>query len=1593
MAVAVRGFHERTLDLKYPALAQHIARLRAAGVSESIIEDSVERQLREAEGQGYTRQQVETVARQGLRHPMPVYSPGAIGGMGDREAFAAFQQEMASLGGPPPEPPGLLSAFGRGMLRGLTLGYAGEYTPEHPLATIAGEILGGIVPGAALFAAAAPVGGITAGLVGASRFAPLAARFGPVAARLGLGQTGAAGIGALAREAATGAAFGGLWNPEEGGMGQRVESAAIGAVTAPPLALALRGLGAGLGAAKRRLFPGTETPSVPGQLALPPGAYAMPPSSEAVPGAARPVRWPERYVRGMEAYDEALRGILPRPGQRALPSARFEMEGQTTTQPWFPPERPIPRAGGFSPEPPPSPPGVPRGTPPGPLPGGPTGEGRPGPPPRRTGRGGPKVPVITASGQRVMRPVESLGLEDLASIEGVKVELRGAGETAGFTIRARPDGQVEAVGRGGTLDIFPDEAAAGKFVQGATQSGGAALKQPVEQTTSGGTSTLDKAMRGAALGVDDQANLQRQRLANASGKDPFAAEIADPARVEGSPSWEVVPDLPKGQVRVLTGIRTRGDLAQAQAAVERAGYKFTLAQVPARTGPGGFDLYYYFAKSPSITKAIGLQRQVRSLIVPSGKLSAENQQFVGRMFGKTEAEIAAEMAAAKAPGPSATAGKAEIGQIRKTPTFRPGQVASEEERRIAAETMAKLKAERESTKDLLREAKAGGNITAEQERELIASMETRAAAEEAGTDFPFGAAEGRLHGRTVKRRGAGPDFTKSDREAVRMMTTRAPEDASADFLVETSPGIARRLGLRKGMTIGEVRQAAGLDVKAGLTPEQTRRQLRDLGDQAMARLAPGEGIPRVQAGESAPSRWRFAMPWVQPQQSQNPFIAQLGFEGKKAESSAVDQLKKWGDWGRERIVGAVGGAGTPSDARAFKMVQGEIPLAKATPQERIAVESWREAMRDFAQRLGTPDWLNYVTHVTDFETIYQALRGHFAGKVTLADLDTKVAFRVGSPARFEHFRKVFQGFPDWERLPRTVKTELKELWKFNTIADTWDSLPEFLQQQLPKAVFDRYLLPRIGEAPYKESLVAAWQHYVPIAVKKIEFDPLLAKWNKILTELPGPDLPLTEKRYMRTYLEGRILGRPTQTDQMLGYLTDRINLALGKPLLNVDQIHAGVTLFRSGFYRGSLGIDSALTNTTQVLNNWAQNGKVVGPLFKHISAFSDLRQRGLVGQFVDLTTEDFPARMRSGVMEKVLRWDQALTRAVLSPMSITEYANRGAAFAVGMEEAAARGLSPKAMLVNAYAKASSLVPPLELSEQIQHALFKVVPQTQFGMSSAEMAPMFRGVLGRVSSLLVTYPTQQAAFEIRGLVQSSKAMAQHLQGKSLSEGFAEAVAAGDAGRLVRFMALTGGFTALPYIMYEVFGYGVNDSWGMKSVLDLTMNPFWRMIRNGYAALMGYTLADRDEARQELTDFFKTLTRPQYRWGKKAADVIEGISRGYAVDTKARYLYNTTPWGELMRLAGVAPPERAQAQHLARRLMMDSYEHRRDKRGAIDAILEGDLDAATSFSKRWNEAIRPEDVLRVQQERMRPVPQQFGRGLPVGLRQQAVGEELR
>lgn len=1202
--------------------------------------------------------------------------------------------------------------------------------------------------------------------------------------------------------------------------------------------------------------------------------------------------------------------------------------------------------------------------------------------PSRPARGaGPKVPVITSSNRRVIVSPESLpGLEDLVDlvgVDGVTVELRQAGETQGLKIRRRPDGQIEAVGKA-SLDIFHDEAEADRFVQGAMESAGPVLQQPVERTTAPGVSTLDKAMRPrlGMMGRADVRNMERQLLRNAAGEGSFQAEIADPALVE----TELVglPDLGKAKVGSVP-IRSRAELAQAHAAAQASGYRQELLQIPGGAGERPtYELVYYSVRSPSVSRAIALHR--RTLIKGPADLSPGDLMFVRSMFGKGAGEIASEIGALRPPGPSATAGQPAIGMITKPPAPGYGAVGpSAEELAIAKAYAGKQAAEAK--------AKAEGKaappeISSEEERALIRSMDIRAAAEE--IDFPFGEnvpARPPGEARHVRIRGrAGKAAAEAEAAAVaarqNLLSTLSwgtggvdLDQPLSDTFWKSRGGLLERLGMTKEMTAGQIKARLQAGLPPGATPE----------------------VPPV-AGGAGPYTPKLAMPWVQPQMSQNPLIRHLGEQADRERASVVDELRQLGAWGRERITGPVGGKGTASSKRVAEMVRGDLPLAEATPAERGAVESWREAMAKIAGAEGTPQQQNYMTRVTDFNAIYQALREHFAGKVRLEDLDTKVAFRVGDPKRFAHLKRVFEGFPEWERVPKTVKTELKDLWNFSTVADTWDSLPEFLQAQLPKEYFDRFLIPRTGEAPFMNDIVAAWEHRIPAAVKRIHYDPLIKRWNAFLEQLPGPDLPLTEKRYIRSFLEGRLLGKPTATDKMIEYVSDRINLALGKPLTNIDQVQAAVTLFRSGFYRGALGIDSAITNATQVLNNWAQHGKVIGPIFKHAQAFSDLKARGIVGQFTDMALEDFPTRERSGLLEKILRWDQTATRVVLAPHSMTEMMNRGAAFAIGMEEAAARGMSPKEMLVSSYTRGTGIVPPLMLSEQIQHAIFRTIPATQFGMTPTQMAPALRGVLGRISSILVTYPTQQAAFEIRGLVQGVKGVREHMRGKALSDGFADAVAAGDAGRLARFLTLTGMFTALPYIMYEVFGYGVNDTWGMKSVLDLTMNPFWKMIRNGYAAITGYTLADRDQARKELTSFYKTLVIPQYRWGKKAIDVVGGIERGYAIDSKARYLYNTSPWGELMRLAGVAPPERAQAQHLAKRLMMDAYEHRRDKRGAIDAVLEGDLDAAQSFQKRWNEAIQPEDLIRVQQERMRPVPQQFGRGLPVGLRQQAVAEEM-
>jgi hypothetical protein len=188
-----------------------------------------------------------------------------------------------------------------------------------------------------------------------------------------------------------------------------------------------------------------------------------------------------------------------------------------------------------------------------------------------------------------------------------------------------------------------------------------------------------------------------------------------------------------------------------------------------------------------------------------------------------------------------------------------------------------------------------------------------------------------------------------------------------------------------------------------------------------------------------------------------------------------------------------------------------------------------------------------------------------------------------------------------------------------------------------------------------------------------------------------------------------------------------------------------------------------------------------------------------------------------------------------------------------------------------------------------------------------------------------------------------------------------------------------------------GVDLRNAFGPKAMLPLISLPFFRAIINAYNAVVGDDPITVEQAKRELRDFFGTMTIPAYRWGKKFKDVTENIARGYAVDRRGRFLYETTTWGEIARLFGVAPEQAYDTRQLARTLHNEAIQYRLDKQNAVDALLDGDPSGVALFMQKWGRPITPQDLQRAIQERMMRPERRAVRGLPKPLGQMLMLEE--
>jgi hypothetical protein len=708
---------------------------------------------------------------------------------------------------------------------------------------------------------------------------------------------------------------------------------------------------------------------------------------------------------------------------------------------------------------------------------------------------------------------------------------------------------------------------------------------------------------------------------------------------------------------------------------------------------------------------------------------------------------------------------------------------------------------------------------------------------------------------------------------------------------------------------------------------------------------------------------RFANPVAGGMSSGSKLIVNATTELNWAERSYDYRIRGFGE-----VLGEMKKL-VPDSERAMALKEGTV-LPK-TVEEQKFLDMANGITQDFARRAKDQGFLkegqeiaNYAPHNTDMGALWGTFREQFNEMQGWSDLPAAMKAKL-SKDEYREFKDVFFKHPDWETVPKDTMRRVKDkLWDFSDVSSSWDNLPSFIKNQLPQELFVKYFLPRSGRVPYEKDFYKVMQSYIGRVEGSLNFSPWLEKWQPTIQSLPGGMEnggllgAFTERGFLEKLANNAILRRPTWDENTLRTLFDRTNLIIGRDLLKVQDAEALSQMARNGFMRGAIGVapDSALANLTQGLYTWADSGRLMGPMGKYLMGRSAKPPTGLISEMLDVFGHDVSSQRP--MMQKVLAFDRKFTEWALAPMGLAERVNRGVAFHAGLEEALAKGFNHTEALQTGFARASSVVPNLALTEAEMKA-FESVMRTQMGYTPATRAPLFagKGPLTRMTTMLASFPAHTAQFLQTGI----------------RSGFADMMLRNEPAKFVRYMALTGSlFGAVGAARY--MGADISNMFGAQSLLGGVGIPMVKGIMSGYNAVQGKDPWAMETAQKEWLKFIGTMTLPGFRYGSKVLDITgypgnEGTwSRGYQVDKRGRFLYETTPYGELMRLTGINPEKAYDTKQLARTYLELSHQYAFDKQKAVEAMLNGDPSLAQSFTMQWGHSLKPSDIQNALKQRM-------------------------
>jgi len=344
--------------------------------------------------------------------------------------------------------------------------------------------------------------------------------------------------------------------------------------------------------------------------------------------------------------------------------------------------------------------------------------------------------------------------------------------------------------------------------------------------------------------------------------------------------------------------------------------------------------------------------------------------------------------------------------------------------------------------------------------------------------------------------------------------------------------------------------------------------------------------------------------------------------------------------------------------------------------------------------------------------IFQYLDGE---KIALSPAEQKVATEI---------QAYLKNWANRLKLPEDnrVTNYITHLFDEQLIAKEFDEdLAKIIADKVPGAVYDPFLLKRLGAKGYKQDVWGALDAYTKRATRKVHMDPALERiQEKAGSSLEFSNIEKTQFDFIQHYIE-RVNLRPTNTDTLVdNSIKSIIGYRFGqRPLTNLLRVLRKMT------YSGMLGgnLSSAIRNLSQGVNTYATLGEkytTIGyaKLFNP-SSHAELEAQGILA---NTFIEDRTLSTTKNALKK-------LDKALFVFFDTAERINRGAAYFGAKSKGLNKGMSE--------------------DEAIKYAK-KIVRNTQFNYDVVDQPQMISSDIVKTFAQFMSYPIKQTEF-LAGLV--------------------------------------------------------------------------------------------------------------------------------------------------------------------------------------------------------------------------------------------------